>query len=161
VVSYLNTGDELHLAHNFVFLHLPWNAEAFRTSIDDFQALAAETTWPAWFLANHDHRRVASRYDDGGHGPARARAVALMLYALRGTPFIYQGEELGLPDAQIPPGRLVDVDGRDPERAPIPGGRPRWQGLGPASPLASPGCRWWPRPSGCAWSARPPTHGPC
>ena len=130
VVSYLNTGDELHLAHNFVFLHLPWNAEAFRTSIDDFQALAAETTWPAWFLANHDHRRVASRYDDGGHGPARARAVALMLYALRGTPFIYQGEELGLPDAEIPPGRLVDVDGRDPERAPIPWRPPSVAGPG-------------------------------
>jgi alpha-glucosidase len=43
-----------------------------------------------------------------------------MLYALRGTPFIYQGEELGLPDAPIPPERVVDVDGRDPERAPIP-----------------------------------------
>ena len=43
-----------------------------------------------------------------------------MLYALRGTPFIYQGEELGLPDATIPPDRVVDVDGRDPERAPIP-----------------------------------------
>ena len=37
-----------------------------------------------------------------------------MLYALRGTPFIYQGEELGLPDAHIPPDRIVDVDGRDP-----------------------------------------------
>ncbi len=43
-----------------------------------------------------------------------------MLYTLRGTPFIYQGEELGLPDATIPPDRVVDVDGRDPERAPIP-----------------------------------------
>jgi alpha-glucosidase len=44
----------------------------------------------------------------------------VMLYALRGTPFIYQGEELGLPDAVIPPERIVDVDGRDPSRAPIP-----------------------------------------
>ena len=43
-----------------------------------------------------------------------------MLYTLRGTPFIYQGEELGLPDAQIQEDRIVDVDGRDPERAPIP-----------------------------------------
>ena len=43
-----------------------------------------------------------------------------MLYALRGTPFIYQGQELGLPDAEIPPDRIVDVDGRDGERAPIP-----------------------------------------
>ena len=44
----------------------------------------------------------------------------LLLYALRGTPFIYQGEELGLPDAEIPPERVVDVDGRDGERAPLP-----------------------------------------
>ena len=83
-------------------------------SIDDFEALADETAWPAWFLANHDLPRTASRFDDDGHGPARARALALMLYALRGTPFIYQGEELGLPDAAIPPERVVDVDGRDP-----------------------------------------------
>jgi alpha-glucosidase len=120
VVSYLNSGDQLHLAHNFVFSQLPWNAEAFRTSIDDFEALAAETAWPAWFLANHDLPRVASRFDQDGQGPARARAVALLLYCLRGTPFVYQGEELGLPDAEIPPERVVDVDGRDPQRAPLP-----------------------------------------
>ncbi|HZD02661.1 MAG TPA: alpha-amylase family glycosyl hydrolase [Actinomycetes bacterium] len=120
VVSYLNSGDQLHLAHNFVFSQLPWDAEAFRTSIDDFEALAAETAWPAWFLANHDLPRVASRFDQDGQGPARARAVALLLYALRGTPFVYQGEELGLPDAEIPPDRVVDVDGRDPQRAPLP-----------------------------------------
>src|SRR5918992_273889 len=77
-----------------------------------------------------DLRRVASRFDDGGHGQARARAVALMLYALRGTPFIYQGEELGLPDADIPPERMLDVDGRDPERAPIPWRPPSVAGPG-------------------------------
>ena len=53
-----------------------------------------------------------------------------MLYALRGTPFVYQGEELGLPDAEIPPDRVVDVDGRDPERAPIPWRPPSAAGPG-------------------------------
>ena len=130
VVSYVNSGDELHLAHNFVFLHLLWSADAFRASIDDFEALATEIAWPAWFLANHDHPRVASRFDDGGHGAARARAIGLMLHALRGTPFVYQGEELGLPDAEIPPERVVDVDGRDPERAPIPWRPPSAAGPG-------------------------------
>jgi alpha-glucosidase len=120
VVNYINSGDQLHLAHNFVFVQLPWSARAFRASIDEFEALAARTAWPAWFLANHDLQRVASRFDRDRQGPSRARAVALMLYALRGTPFVYQGEELGLPDAEIPPERVVDVDGRDPERAPIP-----------------------------------------
>jgi alpha-glucosidase len=141
VVLYLNTGDELHLAHNFVFLWLPWNAEAFRTSVADFVALAAEAAWPAWFLANHDHPRVASRFDDGGHGPARARAVALMLYTLRGTPFVYQGEELGLLDAEIPPERVVDVDGRDPERAPMPWRPPSEAGEGAGFTTAKP---WLP-----------------
>jgi alpha-glucosidase len=121
VVSFLNNGDQLHLAHNFVFCELDWDADAFRVSIDDFEALASDRAWPAWFLENHDRPRVASRFDDGtGQGAARARAALLMLYALRGTPFVYQGEELGLPDAEIPPERVVDVDGRDPERAPIP-----------------------------------------
>jgi alpha-glucosidase len=130
VVAYVNSGDELHLAHNFTFLQLPWDAGAFRSSIDAFEALSTEAAWPAWFLANHDHPRVASRFDSGGQGPARARAVLLMLYALRGTPFVFQGEELGLPDAEIPPDRVVDVDGRDPERAPIPWRAPSAAGPG-------------------------------
>ncbi len=115
IVGYLESGDQLHLAHNFVFVDLDWDAEAFRTSIDDFEALADRAAWPAWFLENHDKPRVASRF-----GPRAARAAGLMLYALRGTPFVYQGQELGLPDTEIPPDRVVDVDGRDPERTPVP-----------------------------------------
>jgi alpha-glucosidase len=130
IVAYVNSGDELHMAHNFAFLHLPWDAAAFRALIDEFEALSTEAAWPAWFLSNHDHPRVATRYDDAGLGPARARAVLLMLYALRGTPFVYQGEELGLPDAEIPPDHVVDVDGRDPERAPIPWAPPSAAGPG-------------------------------
>ena len=53
-----------------------------------------------------------------------------MLYALRGTPFVFQGEELGLPDAEIPADRVVDVDGRDPERAPVPWRPPSAAGPG-------------------------------
>ena len=120
VVAYLQYGDQLHLAHNFVFIDQEWDAETYATSIADFEALAEEHAWPAWFLANHDNPRPASRFDHDGLGAQRARAILVMLYALRGTPFIYQGEELGLPDAPIPPDRIVDVDGRDPERAPIP-----------------------------------------
>ena len=70
IVGYLESGDQLHLAHNFVFVDLPWDAEAFRTSIDDFEALAERTAWPAWFLENHDKPRVASPLRSGG--PARA-----------------------------------------------------------------------------------------
>jgi len=119
-VGYLNTGDQLHMAHNFVFIDQDWGAEAYADCIADFERLAEETAWPAWFLANHDKPRPRSRFDHDGFGAQRQRAILVMLYALRGTPFIYQGEELGLPDARIPPERVVDVDGRDPERAPIP-----------------------------------------
>jgi alpha-glucosidase len=54
----------------------------------------------------------------------------MLTVTLRGTPFVYEGEELGLPDAVIPPEGVVDVDGRDPERAPIPWERPSQAGRG-------------------------------
>jgi alpha-glucosidase len=129
LARYVAGGDRLHMAHNFAFAHTPWSARAFREAIDGFAA-AAPGAWPAWFIANHDQPRVASRHDAGGHGPARARAVLVMLYALRGTPFVYQGEELGLPEAEIPPERIVDVDGRDGRRAPIPWRPPSEAGAG-------------------------------
>jgi alpha-glucosidase len=130
IVGYLRSGDQLHLAHNFVWAELPWDADAFRTSIEDFDVLADDTAWPAWFLSNHDLPRVTERFGGGALGAARARAVALILYALRGTPFVYQGEELGLPHAVVPPGRVVDVDGRDPVRAPLPWRPPSVAGPG-------------------------------
>ena len=131
VVEYINTGDQLHLAHNFVFFHLPWRAGAFRASVEEFVSLASAAAWPAWFLENHDHSRIATRYAGApGTGERRARVAALMICALRGIPFIYYGQELGLPDADIPPDRIVDVDGRDPERAPMPWQRPSQAGPG-------------------------------
>jgi len=130
LVSFLKDGDQLHLAHNLLVTDLPWSPEAFGRSIEDFEELADQTCWPAWFFSNHDMSRAASRFGTDGQGAARARALLLMLYALRGTPFIYQGEELGLPDAVVPPERIVDVDGRDPERAPIPWRPPSEAGPG-------------------------------
>jgi alpha-glucosidase len=142
LVAYINTGDELHLAHNFVFVHLPWRAAAFRASVREFTELAEVPAWPAWFLENHDHSRVATRYaDEPGSGPRRARVAVMLICTLRGTPFLYQGQELGLPDAQIPPGRVVDVDGRDPERAPMPWQRPSRAGPGAGFTTAEP---WLP-----------------
>jgi len=143
LARYYGSGrDELHLAHNFVFLHQPWKPEAFRSVVDEYAALLPADAWPAQFLGNHDHSRVATRYDEGGNGPARARVGAMMVLTLRGTPFIYYGEELGMADAEIPPDRVVDVDGRDPERTPMqwdatpgagfspPGSAPPWLPIG-------------------------------
>jgi alpha-glucosidase len=121
LATYVNEGDGLQLAHNFVFLNQPWSAERFRAVVDEFEALATPKAWPAWALGNHDHRRIASRFDEGsGHGAARALVAATLVLTLRGTPFVYQGDELGLPDTPIPPERKVDVNGRDVVRAPIP-----------------------------------------
>jgi alpha-glucosidase len=132
LATYVNGGDGLHLAHNFVFTNQPWSAERFRAVVDEFEALASPAAWPAWVLANHDHSRLATRYDNGaGDGPARARVAATMLLTLRGTPFVFQGDELGLRDVPIPPERVVDVDGRDGARAPMP-----WQPPSVAGPAA-------------------------
>jgi alpha-glucosidase len=139
VVAYLEYGDQLHMAHNFVFINQPWDAEAYTTSIDDFERVAEATAWPAWFLANHDNPRPRTRFDHDGLGAERARAILVLLYTLKGTPFIYQGEELGLPDAHIPPDRVVDVDGRDPERAPIP-----WTPEGPGYGFTTADRAWLP-----------------
>ena len=123
LACYVVTGDELHLAHNFFFLNLPWSATRFRAAVDEFEDLTREAGWPAWCLNNHDHSRTATRY-----GHARARVAAMLVLTLRGTPFLYQGEELGLTDAQVAAERIVDVDGRDPQRTPMPWAPPTQAG---------------------------------
>jgi alpha-glucosidase len=115
--------DEFHLVHNFVFQSQPWKAEAFRAVVDEFNGLLPPDAWPAWMLSNHDVSRIASRYDEGGNGQARARVAAMLLLTLRGTPFVYMGDEIGQADGEIPPDRVVDIDGRDPERTPV-----QWDG---------------------------------
>lgn len=117
VATYYGHGDELHLAFNFALLHTPWDAEAWRASIERIDAAyAPRRAWPTWVLSNHDQPRHRSRYGS----LRRARAAAVALLTLRGTPFLFQGEELGLADAEVPPERRVDPGGRDGARAPIP-----------------------------------------
>src|SRR5690606_36592758 len=72
LASFLVSGDELHLAHNFVFLRTEWRAEAFRRVIEEFERLAPPPAWSTWCLYNHDHSRVATRYGADGRGPQRA-----------------------------------------------------------------------------------------
>ncbi len=117
VATYYGAGDELHLAFNFPPLFAPWDAEAWRLEVDRVvQELDPRSAWPTWVLSNHDNPRHRSRYGSEG----RARAAAVLLASLRGTPFLYAGEELGLQDAVVPAGREVDPGGRDGCRAPIP-----------------------------------------
>jgi alpha-glucosidase len=117
VAAYYGQGDELHLAFNFPPLFAPWEASAWRDQIARAEAeFGPRGAWPTWVLSNHDNVRHGTRYGS----ESRARAAAVLLLTLRGTPFLYAGEELGLEDALIPPERVIDPGGRDGCRAPLP-----------------------------------------
>ncbi|MGH4016266.1 MAG: alpha-amylase family glycosyl hydrolase [Pseudonocardiaceae bacterium] len=117
---YLASGDELHLAHNFLFLQEEWTAAAVQAFIDRVEHALAAPVLPSWYLGNHDNSRVVTRLGGGPQGAARARIAAVLLLTARGAPFIYQGEELGLTDSAVPAQFLMDVDGREPQRVPMP-----------------------------------------
>jgi alpha-glucosidase len=124
-------GDGLHMAFNFDFLNQHWSAEAFRRSAERWYALLPEGAWPNFTLSNHDQPRAAFRFRDRDPAvtEARARVAAAMLLTLRGTPFVYFGEELAMQCERIPKARLRDplgiktwplaFVGRDPERTPM------------------------------------------
>ena len=146
--------DELHTAFNFDFLRCPWDRNRLRTSIEGALATHAPVDAPTtWVLSNHDVTRPVTRYGradtafsfetkregtptDLQRGTRRARAAALLAMALPGSLYVYQGEELGLPEVEdIPSDRRQDpmwlrsggVDpGRDGCRIPLPwsGDRP-------------------------------------
>lgn len=170
--------DEYHQAFNFPFMFAGWDAAKLRSSIDEslqeFGTVGAPSTW---VLSNHDVVRHASRFgleDSGpqgsGIGPRdpqpdealglrRARAAALMMLALPGSVFVYQGEELGLPEAtQIPEDARQDPTwfrtggekyGRDGCRVPIP-----WEAGAPAYGFSPTGASWLPQPEGWDTYAR-------
>ena len=134
VATYYGEGDELHLAFNFPPLFTPWEAAALRARIADTVVQHdPRGAWPTWVLSNHDNPRHRTRY----RSEARARAAALLLLSLRGTPFLYAGEELGLEDAAVAAERRIDPGGRDGCRAPIPWERAAphgWSGARPWLP---------------------------
>jgi alpha-glucosidase len=137
------------MAFNFEFLYRPWRAASFRESAERWYSLLPEGAWPNFTLSNHDQPRHAWRYrgrsaevTDG-----RARVAAAMLLTLRGTPFLYYGEEIGMSCERIPRARLRDplgiatwplrMLGRDPARTPM-----QWDG-GPNAGFSS-GQPWLP-----------------
>ncbi len=118
MTTYHGDDDELHLCFNFRFLWAPFDAAELRSRISrTVEVLRGRGAWPTWVLSNHDVPRHRGRY---GGGELAARMAAVMLLTLPGTPFMYQGEELGLIDAEIAPADMVDPGGRDGCRAPIP-----------------------------------------
>ncbi len=159
--------DELHQAFNFQYLGTHWNAAQLREVIDSSLAAMRPVDAPAtWVLSNHDVTRHATRFanppagtqlrtrGDRELGLRRARAATLLMLALPGSAYLYQGEELGLPDVTDLPDearqdpsffRAAGQDGfRDGCRVPIPwsGSRAPY-GFGPAEG----GPSWLPQPA--------------
>lgn len=107
-------GDNLtgaHLPFNFALISTPWAAQAIAQLIDRYEAALPPGAWPNWVLGNHDRRRIASRV-----GRDQARVAAMLLLTLRGTPTLYYGDEIGMPQVDIPPDRV-----RDPWQKNLPG----------------------------------------
>jgi alpha-glucosidase len=100
-----------HLPFNFALLNTRWQARAIAGVIDQYEAALPPGAWPNWVLGNHDRPRVASRV-----GQAQARVAAMLLLTLRGTPTLYYGDEIGIPQADIPPDKA-----RDPFEKNVPG----------------------------------------
>jgi alpha-glucosidase len=120
VAAYYGDDDELHLSFNFAPLFSRWRAASWAHNIRTASDVLDDAGhWATWVLSNHDNPRHRTRY---GGDERIARAAAVLLLTLRGTPFLYAGEELGLEDAIVPPERHVDPSGgrRDGCRAPIP-----------------------------------------
>ncbi len=124
LVSYYGLdGRGLHLPFNFHLIMTAWQARAIAALVEQYEAALPPGAWPNWVLGNHDRSRIATRV-----GPAQARVAAMLLLTLRGTPTLYQGDELGMRDVPIPPEAVQDpVErnvpglglGRDPERTPM------------------------------------------
>ncbi len=112
-----------HLPFNFSLLSTPWHARGIATLVEQYEGLLPAGGWPNWVLGNHDRPRVLSRV-----GAAQARIAAMLLLTLRGTPTVYYGDELGIPQVPIPPQCVQDPveknmpglnQGRDGARTPM------------------------------------------
>jgi alpha-glucosidase len=144
--------DELHTAFNFGYLLAAWDATELRDVIDDSLGTLGSVGAPAsWVLSNHDVVRHVTRYGGGERGTRRARAAALLTLALPGGAYVYQGEELGLPEVLDLPDEVrqdptfrrsggTDV-GRDGCRVPLP-----WSGDVPSYGFGPGTESWLPQP---------------
>jgi len=125
LASFYGQGDELNLGFNFLVLHAPLDAGRLRGIVEATYGAFPADAWPVWTGGNHDVRRFPTRWAHGDE--RRARCALMMLLTLRGTAFLYYGDELGLPETPVPQERVLDPVGvrfpgygRDPERTPMP-----------------------------------------
>ena len=137
-------GDELHLAFNFSYVHSPFEADALAAVVDESETVIPVTGWPVWTVSNHDVSRVMTRWAKGDE--RKLRCALLSLLTLRGTPVLYYGDEIGMPDTPLKREDLRDPvgirhwpepRGRDPERTPMP-----WEDV-PNGGFTAPGVKPW------------------
>ena len=120
---YGGADDELHLAFNFFFAQEELAAPGLARVVAETERLLPQLSWPVWTLSNHDISRFPTRWCGGD--PRKARCALLLLLTLRGTPVLYYGDELAMPDTPVPPEASVDVQHlehkppRDPSRTPM------------------------------------------
>lgn len=126
--EYVAGTDLLHTAYNFALLGPDFGPATIRGAVEAFERQPGGG-WPSWAFSNHDVPRVATRWGGAGAPPAAAKLLLALLGSLRGTVFVYQGEELGLPEAVVPRDRMRDPygiamwpgpGGRDGCRTPMP-----------------------------------------
>jgi alpha-glucosidase len=138
--AYYGDGDELHMAFNFPFMGTPFTAAALREIVEHTEATLPAHAQPVWTMSNHDAPRFVTRWC--GEDPRKARLALMLLLSLRGTPLLYYGDELGLPDVVVPrahardplaAGTLPGKDGRDPCRTPMPWDASAHFGFGPGA----------------------------
>jgi alpha-glucosidase len=144
--------DELHLGFNFRLTRTEFDATEIREAVQNsLEAAALEDATPTWTLANHDVGREVTRYGGGEVGLRRAKAMLMLMLALPGAVFLYNGEELGLPDVDLPDEVLQDPTwersghterGRDRCRVPLP-----WSGETPPFGFSSNPDTWLPMPA--------------
>lgn len=105
-------GDDLlHAAFNFRLLEKPWRAGEVRQVIEDWESVLTGSRWPTWVLNNHDNKRAATRYA-AGESDDQLKAAAVLLLTLRGTPYLYYGEEIGMRDIPVSRSEIQDPIGK-------------------------------------------------
>lgn len=125
IAAFYGDDDELNLAFDFALLHSDLNAAELRRVVETAELHLPPDARPVWTAGNHDNHRFPTRWC--AEDPARVRAATVMLLGLRGTPVLYYGDEIGMPDTPIPDDRMLDPVGRfhgprlgrDAERTPM------------------------------------------
>ena len=131
MIAYTEGGDKLHMTYTFKLLGEGRSAEFVHAAMDEYESRAKEGSWPSWPLSNHDVPRLATRWGSDGQvaTPEALRAYAALQLCVRGSQCIYQGDELGLPEAELSFEQLQDpygitmwpaFKGRDGCRTPMP-----------------------------------------